>query len=67
MFISWRIDQLQKYQKKKRGLDFNWMWIFILIMMGIGGMIIVIIFILPSIGRVVAVISPTLLHMSGVV
>lgn len=53
MFISWRIDQLQKYQKKKRGIDFNWMWMLILIFLGIGGMIVVMMFVLPSIGNVI--------------
>jgi len=48
MFVSWRIDQLQKYQKKKRGVDFNWAWLFILIIFGIGGLIFVILILLPK-------------------
>ena len=50
MFLSWRIDQLQKYQKKKRGLDFNFAWLFILIAIGIGGLAFVMMYILPNIG-----------------
>ena len=49
MFISWRIDQLMKYQKKKRGIDFNWAWLLILILIGVGGMIFVMIYILPRV------------------
>jgi len=48
MFCSWKIAQLQKYIKKKKGLDFDWMWIFILIILGFGGLIFVIMFILPK-------------------
>jgi len=50
MFVSWRIDQLLKYQKKKRVVDFNWLWLFILIACGLGGLVFVIMFILPSLG-----------------
>jgi len=50
MFLSWRIDQLQKYQKKKRGVDFNWIWLLLLIAIGIGGVVLVIAFLLPSLG-----------------
>jgi len=53
MFISWRIDQLQKYQKKKRAVDFNWMWIFILIACGLGGVVMVIMFLLPNLGGII--------------
>ena len=49
MFISWRIEQLMKYQKKKRGIDFNWAWLLILIMIGVGGMLFVMVYILPNV------------------
>ena len=52
MFLSWRIDQLQKYQKKKRGMDFNWIWLLLLMAIGIGGVVLVIAFLLPSLGGI---------------
>ncbi len=53
MFCSWKIAQLSKYLKKKTGLDFNWTWLFILIILGFGGLIFVIMFILPKLQGVV--------------
>jgi hypothetical protein len=53
MFSSWKLAQLEKYLKKKRGLDFNWMWLLILVFLGIGGLIVVMMFVLPSIGNVI--------------
>jgi len=52
MFVSWRIEQLQKYQKKKRVVDFKWLWLFILIACGIGGVILIILLLLPNLGNI---------------
>ena len=49
MFVSWRIEQLLKYQKKKRGIDFNWAWLLIIILIGVGGILFVMVYILPNV------------------
>ena len=53
MFLSWRLEQLKKYLAKKRALDFNYTWLIILIIIGLGGMMFFLFFILPRLGGVV--------------
>ena len=52
MFVSWRIEQLQKYQKKKRVVEFKWLWLFILIACGVVGVILIIAILLPNLGNI---------------
>ena len=49
LFLGCTLEQLKKYEKKKRMMSFNVMWILI-IMMGIGIAVIVMLFLLPELG-----------------
>lgn len=51
MFLSMTLEQLKKYEKKKRSVPLNMMWI-IMIMIGVVVAILVALFLLPRIGGV---------------
>ena len=52
MFVSWRLEQLKKYLSKKKTLDFNYAWLIILIIIGLGGLIFFLVYIMPRLGAV---------------
>ena len=52
MFLSCTLEQLKKYESKKRSIPLNMVWI-ILIMMGVVIAILVVLFLLPQLGGVV--------------
>jgi len=53
LFLKASIETQKKYFKKKNAMEFNFLWLLMLIGIGIGGLIIIILFVLPSIGNVV--------------
>jgi len=52
MFLSCTLEQLKKYERKKRAVPLNMMWI-IMIMFGVVAVILVVLFLLPRLGGVV--------------
>ena len=52
MFLSWRLEQLKKYLSKKKTLDFNYAWLIILIIIGLGGLVFFLVYIMPRLGAV---------------
>jgi len=52
MFLGCTLEQLKKYEKKKRTVPFNMLWIF-MIMIGVIVVILVVLFLLPRIGGVI--------------
>jgi len=52
MFLSMTLEQLKKYEKKKRAVPLNMLWI-VLLMIGVVVAILVVLFLLPRLGAVV--------------
>lgn len=51
MFLGCTLEQLKKYERKKRAVPMNMLWI-ILIMFGVVAVILVVLFLLPRLGAV---------------
>ena len=49
MFLSCTLEQLKKYERKKRAVPMNMLWI-ILIIFGVVAVILVVLFLLPKLG-----------------
>jgi len=49
MFLSMTLEQLKKYERKKRAIPLNMLWI-IMIMIGVVVVILVVLFLLPRLG-----------------
>ena len=56
MFLGATLAQLKKYEAKKRYGTFEHWWLLILIFLGVGGIILVIIFLLPKLGNIGGII-----------
>ena len=56
MFLGATLAQLKKYEAKKRHASFDAWWILILIFLGVGGVILVIMFLLPKLGNIGGII-----------
>jgi hypothetical protein len=52
MFLSCTLDQLKKYEKKKRAVPMNMLWI-LMLMFGVIIVVLVVIFLLPQLGGVI--------------
>lgn len=52
MFLSYTLEQLKKYERKKRQVPLNMLWI-ILIMFGVVAVVLVVLFLLPKLGGIV--------------
>lgn len=52
MFLSYTLEQMKKYERKKRAVPLNMLWI-ILIMFGVVIAIVLVLFLLPMLGGVV--------------
>lgn len=52
MFLSATLEQLKKYERKKRTVPLNMMWI-VLLMIGVVITVLVVLFLLPRLGAVV--------------
>jgi len=53
LFLKASIETQKKYFKKKNIMEFQWLWLLLLIGLGIGGLVFVMIFILPGLGGVI--------------
>lgn len=52
MFLSYTLEQMKKYEKKKRVVPLNMLWI-VLLMFGVIAVVMVVIFLLPHLGGMI--------------
>lgn len=52
LFLKASLERQKKYLKKRNAMDFNWIWLLLLMAIGIGGVVFVIIILLPSLGGI---------------